>query len=50
MKDDADHLNVNAIFDWARMVAVFTAEWMEVKRSDMQQTNMRTIQKNSSDL
>ncbi|KAI5920715.1 glutaminyl-peptide cyclotransferase [Camillea tinctor] len=30
MRDDGDHLDRDAVDDWARIVAGFTAEWMEL--------------------
>ena len=28
--DDAEHLDIAAVDDWAKIVAAFTAEWMEI--------------------
>lgn len=30
MKDDADHLDLPTLRDWARIVSAFAAEWMEL--------------------
>lgn len=31
MEDDGDHLDLDTIEDWARLVTAFVAEWMELE-------------------
>ncbi|KAK8253926.1 peptidase M28 [Phyllosticta capitalensis] len=31
LQDDGDHLDINVVEDWARLVTAFTAEWMDLE-------------------